>query len=120
MTLSITPEQEAKLAQYLSNNQPHEENYSAMSNSCVTVCEHALQAAGVLPNSTQSLVAVDRAGTPIYGKPSGATLPSTLKSEIEATGKVQATETVGKKDPVSLGRSVAGVFKSVYRKVFGR
>jgi hydroxymethylpyrimidine/phosphomethylpyrimidine kinase len=118
LTLNLTPEQEAKLVQYLSTNIPNATEYSVVSKSCVTECEDALKAAGVLPNESAQNVAVDPDGAPMYGHSPDVLLPSVLRTQLQDAGKVQTSEKVGKKH--SVGDSITGSIKSIFRKVFHR
>jgi len=104
MTLDITPEQEHKLQQHLDANNPNAPGapkYGEISNSCVTVTYNALTQTGTLPN-----VPIQQSSGMLVMSHVGAVTPAEAASNVQQTGFVKSTATVGTEPKVGFWRSV--------------
>jgi RHS repeat-associated protein len=106
LTLDVSDAQEQALKAELTGNNPYAPGappYSVVGNSCVSVCERALEKAGILPNQPGP-VRIDSAGNELQaGAPSSVT-PAGLVGQIRSAGLVKSTQTTGNQQ-VSVGRA---------------
>jgi RHS repeat-associated protein len=115
ITLNVSPEEESRLKTYLESNEPDPDQYSEFSNSCVTVCEAALEEVGIVgnepgPEVTTSAGDVLQAGAP------GAITPSGLANQVRSQHLVTSEQVAG--TPTPTWRSFLGTIKTAFRRYF--
>jgi len=94
MTLDLSPEEENKLRATLEANDPRKKPYSVLDNSCVTVCEQALESVGVLPNDPGPMH-TDSAGNQLQAGAPKSFTPGGLADQVQEAGLVKSSSTQG-------------------------
>ena len=112
MTLAVSAEEEADLLQSLTALDPSATAYSILSNSCVTVCEQALEQAGVLKNEPGP-VTVDSAGDELQEGAKKSPTPGGLVGQMDAAGLIEGSEKSGQRK-ISKLRSLWNTIKSFF------
>ncbi|MCP3996498.1 MAG: hypothetical protein GY722_15795, partial [bacterium] len=116
LELDLSLEQETLLLNQLESNNPFETKYSLMSNSCVTVCESALESTGIL-SSASGQIRFDTAGNALQAGAPASLTPAGLARQIKGQGLVKNTELVGGKR-VSKVRALVGTALTAIRRNF--
>lgn len=109
-TLNVTSAEEATLQAYLEANNPYAQGaptYDELKNSCVTVTENELTAAGILQNNPGQVV-VDSAGNELQAGAAKSITPRGLLGQAESQGRVSSTTTVGTPPDESWVKSAFG------------
>jgi RHS repeat-associated protein len=116
ITLNVSETQERALLKELQDNNPNARGapkYNKLSNSCVTVCERALERSGILPNEPGP-VTIDGAGNLMQAGAPKSFTPSGLVQRVKDTGLVKSTQRVGQ-EKASWIRSAIGTAKNLFQ-----